>query len=284
MSDDAARVEVERVWNAHVPTEPGRDLSAILAAAGPSSALLVGGVQLTDLPDPVAAEVALKNAGFVVSLELRRSAVTAHADVVFPVAAAAEKAGRYVTWEGRRRPFDQPLTNTGQLSDGRVLDALADELDVVLGLNSIEAARAELDQLPAATSRVSAPSVAPRPEQRPDGPHQLVLASWSELIDAGSMLDGEPNLAGTAKPLRAVIGKQTALQLGLAEGDQVRIEAAGRLLRAPVQLKDEAIAGVVWLPANHRDGSVRVALNVEPGALVMVTRDGDSAATTGGAA
>ncbi|MEO9240361.1 MAG: NADH-quinone oxidoreductase subunit G, partial [Jatrophihabitantaceae bacterium] len=119
VADDAARVEVERVWNAHVPTAAGRDLAAILAAAGPSSALLVGGLELTDLPDPSAAEVALQAAGFVVSLELRRSAVTDFADVVFPVAAAAEKAGRYVTWEGRRRPFDQTLTNTGQLSDGR---------------------------------------------------------------------------------------------------------------------------------------------------------------------
>ena len=38
---------------------------------------------------------------------------TEHADVVLPVAPAAEKAGRYVTWEGRRRPFDLTLTNTG---------------------------------------------------------------------------------------------------------------------------------------------------------------------------
>ncbi|MEO9239420.1 MAG: NADH-quinone oxidoreductase subunit G, partial [Jatrophihabitantaceae bacterium] len=138
---------------------------------------------------------------------------------------------------------------------------------------------------PAATSRVSAPAEpAARSGQRPEAPNQLVLASWPELIDAGSMLDGEPNLAGTAKPLRAVIGKQTALELGLAEGELIRIEAAGRLLRVPLQLKDGAAPGMVWLPANHRDGSVRVVLNLQPGALVMVTRDGDTAGTTGGAA
>ena len=75
---------------------------------------------------------ALEAVGFVLSLEVRRSAVTQFADVVLPVAAAAEKAGRFVTWEGRRRPFDLTLTNSGQMSDGRVLHALADELDIDL--------------------------------------------------------------------------------------------------------------------------------------------------------
>src|SRR6185312_2612123 len=140
-------------------TTAGRDLAGMLGAASAQGALLVGGVELADLPDPAAAEVALRSVGFVVSLELRRSAITEFADVVFPVAAAVEKAGRYVTWEGRRRPFDQTLTGTGQLSDGRVLNALADELDVDLGLGSIEAARAELDQLGVSTVRVARPEL-----------------------------------------------------------------------------------------------------------------------------
>ena len=69
---------------------------------------VVGGVDPADLADPAAARAALATAGFVVSLEMRHSAVTEHADVVLPVAAVAEKAGRFVDWEGRRRPFDLP--------------------------------------------------------------------------------------------------------------------------------------------------------------------------------
>ena len=80
----------------------------------------------------------------MVSLEIRRSAVTEHADVVLPVAPVAEKAGRFVTWEGRRRPFDLTIQGTGALTDGQVLDALADELDVALGLRTVGAARDEL--------------------------------------------------------------------------------------------------------------------------------------------
>ncbi|MGI8667721.1 MAG: NADH-quinone oxidoreductase subunit G, partial [Jatrophihabitans sp.] len=280
VADDAARVEVERVWDAHIPTTAGRDLAAILAAAGPQSALLVGGVELADLPDQAAAEAALASAGFVVSLEIRRSAITEHADVVFPVAVAAEKAGRYVNWEGRRRPFDLTLTNTGQLSDGRVLNALADELDVDLGLPTHQAARAELDQLGVATIRVSRPAVAAPARPAVDA---LVLASWHELIDAGSLSDGEPNLAGTAKPLRVAIARQTATELGLAGGELVTVTAAGGSLSAPIEIRDDAVPGSVWLPTNHRDGSVRAVLGAGHGDPVTLGRS-EATNHAGGAA
>ena len=259
VADDAARVEVERVWDAHVPAQPGRDLAAILDNAGENSALVVGGVDPADLPDPAAAEAALQRAGFVISLELRHSLVTKYADVVFPVAAAAEKAGQYVTWEGRRRPFDLTLTGTGELADGRVLNSLADELDVDLALASHQQARAELAQLGVTTVRVAAPTAA-APTPVTDG---LTLATWRELIDAGTMLDGEATLAGTAKPLRVALAKQTAAELGVAEGDLVSVTAAGRSVSAPVELHDLAAAGTVWLPASHRDGSLSAPHGIE---------------------
>ena len=55
----------------------------------------------------------MASAGFVVSLEIRASAVTELADVVFPVAAVAEKSGALVNWEGRLRPFDAALPEAG---------------------------------------------------------------------------------------------------------------------------------------------------------------------------
>jgi NADH-quinone oxidoreductase subunit G len=256
VSDAAARAEVERIWDAPVPATAGRDLPGILAATHAGSALLVGGVDIADLPDPAAAEAALDRAGFVVSLELRRTRLTEYADVVFPVAASAEKAGRYVTWEGRRRPFDLTLTGTGQLADGRVLNALADELDVDLGLPTPAAARLELDRLSLGSSRLAAPELPVPDRPNRDG---LTLATWRELIDRGSMLDGEPNLAGTAKPLRVVLAKQTAADLGVSEADLVTVTADGRSITAPVELADAAAPDTVWLPASHRDASLGAA-------------------------
>jgi NADH-quinone oxidoreductase subunit G len=283
VNDDAARVEVERVWNASVPTTAGRDLAGILEVAldeeNPLGGLLIGGVELADLPDSQAAEAALASAGFVVSLEIRRSAITDYADVVLPVAAVAEKAGQFVTWEGRRRPFDLTLTNSGQMSDGRVLNALADELDINLGLPSHESARAELDALGVTTTRPAfgrgAVLVTPGVQRRAGNGARtgLTLATWHELIDAGRGQDGDDNLAGTAKPARAVLSKQTAADLGIADGQQVTVSTAYGSLTVPALIADAA-DGVVWLPTNHRDASARATLGAAHGDTVTVTAGG----------
>ena len=78
-SDASAREQTAAAWNVdELPTAAGRDTAAILAAArgGELGALLIGGVELADLPDPDAALAAVDAAPFVVSLELRESAVT----------------------------------------------------------------------------------------------------------------------------------------------------------------------------------------------------------------
>ncbi|EUA13722.1 molybdopterin oxidoreductase family protein [Mycobacterium xenopi 4042] len=106
--------------------------------------MLIGGVEPDDLADPQAALAALDAASFVVSLELRHSPVTERADVVFPIAPAVEKSGTFVNWEGRYRGFPVALGDTGAIPDLRVLDTLADEMGVDLGLPTVEAARDEL--------------------------------------------------------------------------------------------------------------------------------------------
>ena len=150
VADPAARAEVARSWGkSSLPAEPGRDTAAMLAAAeaGELGALVVSGVDPADLPDPAAALRAIEMTPFVVSLELRVSAVTDRADVVFPVAAAAEKTGTFVNWEGRGGSFAEALPVPGVRTDLYVLGAIADEMDVHLGLPDAAAARAELAAL-----------------------------------------------------------------------------------------------------------------------------------------
>ncbi|AGL28602.1 NADH dehydrogenase subunit G [Mycobacterium tuberculosis CAS/NITR204] len=140
-------------WHiAELPAAAGRDADGILAAAADETlaALLVGGIEPADFADPDAVLAALDATGFVVSLELRHSTVTERADVVFPVAPTTQKAGAFVNWEGRYRTFEPALRGStlqaGQ-SDHRVLDALADDMGVHLGVPTVEAAREELAAL-----------------------------------------------------------------------------------------------------------------------------------------
>ena len=326
VSDAAARAEVEAAWNASVPVTPGRDTSGILDAvgAGGLAGLLIGGVEVADLPDPAAALAAIAAAGFVVSLELRASAVTECADVVFPVAAVAEKSGAFVNWEGRHRPFGSALGEYGTLDEGRILDTLGVEMDVDLYTQTPIAARADMGRLGVWSGPPANPSTDPSTEHPPvvpagthptgadHGPAELahevltslqsglkklvalgtheqpdattattapagvsgglVLASWRMALDGGRGLDGEPHLAGTAKPDLCRLSAATAARLGLENGELVSaVGPAGAAVTLPLAITVMA-DGVVWLPARIRQTPLVAQIGAAVGDRVRVER------------
>ncbi|MGY1619331.1 NADH-quinone oxidoreductase subunit G [Geodermatophilus sp. SYSU D00691] len=281
VADPVARADVAARWGvdpAEMPATPGRDLTGILTAVrdGELAGLLVGGVDPADLPDPALAAEALAAAGFVVSLEVFPSAVTEVADVVLPVATAPEKAGTYLDWEGRARPFDATLHGTGQLTDGRVLHGLADELGVFLGLPDVEVARAELAALGAARSgeaHLPAPTPPAGVELAED---EALLASWRQLLDVGTLQRDEPNLAGTARPPVARLGKDAARRLGVADGDRVTVTGAAGSVSLPVRITDMPDQ-VVWLPMRSPGSEVRTQLGTAPGGVVKLSVAGGAA-------
>jgi NADH-quinone oxidoreductase subunit G len=277
----AARQEVARAWDvAALPERPGRDAAGILAAAaaGELDALVIGGVDPGDLPDPRAALAAIENTPFVVSLELRAGAVTDRADVVLPVAAAAEKSGTFVNWEGRGRPFDTVLEVPGAVSDLQVLRAIADEMDVHLGLPDAAAARRELAALgayqgPRTPAPSSGASVASAPPTASSG--QAVLATWPLLLDRGRLQDGEPYLAGTARPTCARLSPATAAEIGASDGAPVTVATDRGRITVPLAVTPMPDR-VVWLPTNSPGCAVRRDLAAEAGALVTISAGGAS--------
>ena len=281
VTDAAARAEVERAWGVTLPSRPGRDTSGIVAAAvaGQLGGLVVGGVDPADLPDPQQAEQALSRTKFVVSLEMRPSAVTRAAHVVLPVASAVEKAGSYLDWEGRRRAFGTTISSgPGRagvaLPDCRVLDSLAVEMDVDLFTQTPAAAWAGVAALGTyaginrdasrhTTGKVPAPEVGDR------GEGKVLLATWRRLLDNGSMQDGEPHLAGTARPAVALLSETTAAELGIRLGDTVTVATQRGSVTLPAAAADLP-EGVVWVPGNSGPATVRRSLGVGHGAVVTV--------------
>jgi NADH-quinone oxidoreductase subunit G len=259
-ADPAARAEVARTWGkSSLPSTPGRDTTVMLAAAlhGELGALVVAGVDPADLPDPVAALQAIEMAPFVVSLELRASAVTDRADVVFPVATVAEKAGTFVNWEGRGGSFGAALRVPEVRTDLYVLGAIADQMDVHLGLPDAAAARAELAALgtwrgpspePPEVSSAGSDSGVHLVHAHGSGLLDVKLATWHQLLDSGRMQDGEPALAGTARPAVARMSPATAAEAGVADGDKVTVATDRGSVTVPVAVVPMA-DHVVWLPA-----------------------------------
>ena len=238
-------------------------------------ALVVAGVDPGDLADPAAAEAALDTVDFLVSFELRETAVTRRADVVFPVAPVVERAGTFLNWEGRLRTFDVVLETTA-MSDARILDALARELGVELGCADVTAVRRELGSLPVSRSgRATAPRIAPRAPETA-GAGEALLATWTHLLDSGRLLDGDTVLGGTARTPVVRLSKETARGLGVSDGDWVSVGTERGAISLPAELTVMP-DGVVWLPTNSPGSTVRRTLGAAAGAVVKISRQETSA-------
>ncbi|MEP6797676.1 MAG: NADH-quinone oxidoreductase subunit G, partial [Lapillicoccus sp.] len=287
VSDASARAEVAEIWDVvGLPDTPARDTAGIVAAAcaGAVDALVVAGVDPADLGLADVEEALAKT--FVVSLEVRRSAVTEVADVVLPVAPPAEKVGTFVNWEGRTRHFEAALL-TNAMSDHRVLDMLAAELGFFLETKTQGQVHAQWEALgPWSGARPVLTGAYAIPAASVDGSSSdgaaastatdvsdFVLATWATLLDAGRLQDGEPFLAGTAPRAVLRVNAAGAARIGADHGDHVRVTTDLGTITVPLELTPDAVDGVVWLPTNSAGSQVRTTLGVGAGSRVTVTKE-----------
>jgi NADH-quinone oxidoreductase subunit G len=269
VADAAARVDAATAWGVDsLPEQTGRDGDAIVAAliAGELGGLVVGGVDPDDTTDPAAFRAALASATFVVAMDLRETDVTRAADVVFPVAPVTDKAGTFVNWEGRPRPFEAVFTNPTSLPETRILAGIAEELGKPLGFRNVaearsamtelglwDGARAVLPDIPAAT-RVKGPKKS-----------ELALATWKLMLDNGSMQDNEKHLAATARTPVCRVSRRAHAALG----PMVTLTGDRGSVTLPVEVADDLADDIVWVPANSVGNGVLADL-ASPGSGVRV--------------
>lgn len=244
-----ARADLAAAWGLdRLPATPGRDTAGMIAALGSGQlrGVLVGGVEVADLPDPAAARAALAAAEVVISLEVRPSEVTDVAHVVFPVAPMVERPGTFVTWEGRPRPFSAIIEAPSSVTDTRVLAGIAEELGRPLGFKTIAAARADLESLGAWDgARVGVLTATDAPATG-----GFVLASWRQMIDDGRGQQGRPGYAATARPAVLRANATTLAAAGVEAGQSARLIGPGGHADFPVVV-DDLPDGVVWAPGNN---------------------------------
>jgi NADH-quinone oxidoreductase subunit G len=270
VADAGARVDAATTWGVDsLPESVGRDADAIVAAlaSGDLGGVVVGGVDPDDTADPAATRAALEAARFVVALDLRESEVTRLADVVLPVAPVTDKAGTFVNWEGRPRPFDVVLHNPSSLPDLRVLAGIAEELAALghgapLGFRTVAEARAEMEEMgPWDGQRVTAPSVEPV-AARGEG---LRLATWKQMLDNGRLQDGDPAMRATARTSVARLPQALVDQVG----HTVTVTGDRGSVTLPVEVADLA-DDTVWVPAGSFGRGVLADL-ASPGSTVTIS-------------
>ena len=272
VADAAARVDVQTTWGSDsLPSLQGRDADEILIGAsdGELGALVVAGVDPNDFVDPQAVLEGLETVSFVVSLETRASLVTERADVVFPVSLMHQRAGNFVNWEGRRRHFDVVIEPPNDMSDLRVLAALADALGSDLGFRTPAEARAELDELGVwEGERSEAPDYAAGEPAEPSG-NSAVLATWRMALDESRALDGEPYLQATARAPEARLSPSTAAAAGISTVAKISNDRGAITL--PAVIDAEMVDGVVWLPSRAPGLGIPQHLAATAGDLVTVS-------------
>jgi NADH-quinone oxidoreductase subunit G len=250
VADPAARVDAATTWGvAGLPDAPGRDADQIVAAvnSGDVDGLVVGGVDPDDTADPAAFRAALGRASFVVALELRESEVTRVADVVFPVAPVSDKPGMFVTWEGRPRTFEAVFSVPSSLPDLRILAGIAEELARLgqgspLGFRTVAEARAQMEEMgPWDGDRAALEPVQAHDVSDPG----VTLAAWKQMLDNGTMQDGDDNLRATAR--MPVVRVSATVYDALGPSITVTGDRGSVTLPAVIAEIDD---DVVWLPAN----------------------------------
>ena len=281
VADAAARVDTQTTWGSEsLPSLEGRDADEILIGAGDAElhALLVAGVDPNDFVDPGAVLEGLEAVGFLISLETRVSLVTERANVVFPVSLMHQRAGTFVNWEGRRRYFDVVIEPPNDMSDLRVLAALADALGSDLGFRTAVEARAELDELGVWEGEPGEPPDYSAGEPAEPNGTTAVLATWRMALDESRAMDGEPYLQATARAAEARISPGTAARAGISSVAVISNDRGAITL--PAVVDPEMIDGVVWLPSRAPGLGIPQHLAATAGDLVTIG-PGDELATGG---
>ena len=256
--------------------EGGNGVGAQLVGALPGPGGLNAGQMLTqpmkallllncepqlDGANAAATQAALAQSGLVVAMmpffDGPDSALAQAADVLLPTAPFTETGGSFVNAEGRLQAFHGVVKPLGDTRPGwKILRVLGN----LLGLpgfehDSVEAVRAEalgdVAQLAARLDNGSA--VEPSPAALAAAPAGLERIADVPIYATDMTVRRAPSLQLTADAREPVAGIPAALwaQLGLADGDRVRITQGTGAVVLAARRDDTLAATAVRVPAGH---------------------------------
>ena len=267
ITDASARVDIATAWNIDsLPSEIGMSSTEIINSD--LQAVLIGGVDPMDISADAKVKLAKK---FVVSLEIRQSDITEIASVVLPVAAVVEKSGSFMDWQGSARNFEAAVEQSLNRSDVRILSMLADEIGKPINLATVKSAKKEFDSIGNWDGSRNSMKLVPAATIKTASGDEAVLNSWRNLLDKGSMQDGEDNLAGTARKSIVVISSARAKSLGVSENDLVRVSNEYGAITLPCSINDIEDSSV-WLPRNSQSSQLIRNLGTVSNSIVKVAK------------
>jgi predicted molibdopterin-dependent oxidoreductase YjgC len=245
----------------------------------------VGENPLLSFPNTALIKKSLESLEFLVVHDMFLTETAKMANVVLPAASFAEKEGTFTNFEGRVqqvRRVIQPLGDS--LPDGEIILRLADKMGYPMPYSSLQqimdeiqelvplyqvtderemkgTSRAELDrdplkarrlykgQFPSGFGRFSPVQYEPRRKVSEDG-YNLTLLAGSILFHSGtgSRSSRSPRLSEFSPEAFVELGEYDAKQVGISQGDQVRVISPAGEVTAVAKITDALPEGVLFMP------------------------------------
>jgi predicted molibdopterin-dependent oxidoreductase YjgC len=215
------------------------------------------------------------------------------ADVVLPAASFAEKEGTFTNFEGRANRVHKAIEPVGEsLPDWEILVRLADKMDHSLALPTLQAVMGEIEELvpfyegyadagkrdgPAyeetglssgrpllkGFARFSPVEYVPQ-VRGIESDYPFILLTGSILYHCGS--GSRSSRAGRLKTFAprsfVEICASDARQLGIRDGDEVRIASAVGEVTTTTKISDAVRRGIVFMPLSFPDTPVNALLDI----------------------
>ena len=256
---------------------------------------------IRDLPDPAAWQRALGAADFVLAVSLFENGSTAHADVLLPAEAYAEKEGTVTHPDGRIQRLRPTLPAPGVVRPGwEVLAELAARLGDETGIDSAPEALAALagevafyagitheelaghgvrwQEREAAADAPAAPSSAQADRSTASGEglvegsagaspaasngNEIRIGTYRDLW-AAEAAERSPALRFLVPSQRLELAPADAERLGVAQGDEVDVKSNGTSVRASVVVHERMREGAGFMIEGLAESSANALAGAE---------------------
>ncbi|MBS0448378.1 MAG: NADH-quinone oxidoreductase subunit G [Proteobacteria bacterium] len=238
------------------PGAGGLDAAKMLAAGSPMKALVLLDIEPAfDFANPAAARQALDAAALVVALTPFKSAASAEADVLLPIAPFTETSGSYVNAEGRLQSFHGVVRPKG---DARPAWKVLRVLGNLLGLSGFDFETSEevrdeaVGDGTAIAARLSNRTAAPMSAASSANGYERIADVPIYATDA--LVRRAPALQHTADAQAPVASLPPGLwrALGLPERDaRVRVTQGAAAIELPARVDATLAEHAVRIPAGH---------------------------------
>ena len=238
----------------YVARANGKINMAAMVAAPPKAFVVLHAEVELDCADGRGARAAMDKAGFVVALSPFMHGAVNYADVILPVSPFTETPGTFISTEGRVQSFNATVKPLGESRPAwKVIRVLGSMLGLEgFGHETVEEVRVEcLRGGDVATLLSNRTGVAPQAAKAAVAGLQRVADVPINFADPLVRRSEPLQRAADSRPPRARMNAKLMAQLGLREGDRVRVRLGSGVAELPAAVDDRLADNCVRIAAAH---------------------------------